>query len=99
MKNNLLIIFIVCICFSCKKSTKAGGGGNTNPPVPNSDFAKGADISWLTQMEATGRKFYNSAGEPKGLYADFERPWNEFNPVTGMGQSIRWMVQYGRFGC
>lgn len=26
------------------------------------DFAKGADISWLTEMEATGKKFYNSEG-------------------------------------
>ncbi len=27
-----------------------------------SSFAKGADISWLPQMEATGYKFYNDAG-------------------------------------
>jgi arabinogalactan endo-1,4-beta-galactosidase len=25
-------------------------------------FAKGADISWLTEMEAAGKKFYNSEG-------------------------------------
>jgi arabinogalactan endo-1,4-beta-galactosidase len=30
--------------------------------VTNSSFAKGADISWLTQMETSGYKFYNSAG-------------------------------------
>jgi arabinogalactan endo-1,4-beta-galactosidase len=28
----------------------------------SSDFAKGADISWLPQMEATGYKFYNDNG-------------------------------------
>jgi arabinogalactan endo-1,4-beta-galactosidase len=28
-------------------------------------FAKGADISWLPQMEATGYKFYDSDGTPK----------------------------------
>jgi len=28
----------------------------------HSQFAKGADIGWLSQMEATGFKFYNSAG-------------------------------------
>lgn len=27
------------------------------------DFAKGADIGWLTEMEADGMKFYNAAGE------------------------------------
>ena len=26
------------------------------------DFAKGADISWLTEMEPAGKKFYNSEG-------------------------------------
>ena len=25
-------------------------------------FAKGADISWLTEMEASGKKFYNTKG-------------------------------------
>lgn len=25
-------------------------------------FAKGADVSWLTQMQASGKKFYNSNG-------------------------------------
>ena len=29
------------------------------------DFAKGADISWLTEMEATGKKFYNPGSHCK----------------------------------
>ena len=34
-----------------------GGGGNNPPdPVPNANFVKGADVSWLTQMEAAGKK-------------------------------------------
>jgi len=28
-------------------------------------FAKGADVSWLTEMEKSGKKFYNSAGSEK----------------------------------
>lgn len=28
----------------------------------DSTFAKGADVSWITQMEASGKKFYNAAG-------------------------------------
>jgi len=27
-----------------------------------SEFANGADVSWVTQMEASGKKFYNAAG-------------------------------------
>ena len=39
--------------------------GQSAQPVNNPDraaFAKGADISWLPQMEATGYKFYNDQG-------------------------------------
>jgi len=38
------------------------------PPVvipPTTFFAKGADISWLTEMESSGIKFYNSSGTEK----------------------------------
>ena len=34
----------------------------THKPVPGS-FAKGADISWLTQMESSGYLFYDSTGK------------------------------------
>lgn len=41
----------------------------TNPPVDNrpveidrTQFAKGADVSWLTQLEAEGEKFYAADG-------------------------------------
>ncbi len=32
------------------------------PPVTTSTFAKGADIGWITEMEAVGKKLYNAAG-------------------------------------
>ncbi|MHB8207367.1 glycoside hydrolase family 53 protein [Mucilaginibacter sp.] len=32
-------------------------------------FAKGADISWVTQMEASGYKFYNKNGTQQDLFA------------------------------
>lgn len=31
-------------------------------PSVNAQFVRGGDVSWLPQMEATGYKFYNSAG-------------------------------------
>ena len=34
----------------------------TQKPVPAS-FAKGADVSWLTQMESSGYLFYDSTGK------------------------------------
>ena len=58
-----LLIFLFFGLFACNKSNSngGGGGGGTTPPV-SSNFAKGADVSWLTQMESSGRKFYNSSG-------------------------------------
>ena len=43
-----------------------GGGSDETPSVPESDaFVKGADISWVTEMEKKGHKFYNAAGEER----------------------------------
>jgi arabinogalactan endo-1,4-beta-galactosidase len=47
---------------ACSKNSSPDGGSNSNPPPVTPLFAKGADVSWLTQMEAAGRKFYNNAG-------------------------------------
>jgi arabinogalactan endo-1,4-beta-galactosidase len=57
-----IFIFLVTafIVAACKKKVSI-------PPAPdptpgNQFFAKGADVSWLTQMEAEGQKFYHSNG-------------------------------------
>lgn len=59
MKKTLLFILIAFIAVACKKSGSGGGNPPVNPPPAN--FVKGADISWLTQMESQSIKFYNSA--------------------------------------
>ena len=53
-------------------------------PVP-SRFAKGADISWLTQMEASSYSFYDSTGTKNRLHADIKKPWHQFNPIKSLG--------------
>ena len=53
----LLLAFVLN---GCKKSDDSTD--TTNPPTVTGFFAKGADISWLTQMEASGYKFYNASG-------------------------------------
>jgi arabinogalactan endo-1,4-beta-galactosidase len=90
MKKILFIFFVSCLATACKKS---GNGGNTAPPVTppvSGPFAKGADISWLTQMESTGLKFYNGAGTEQdcmqilkdlGMNAIRLRVW--VNPADG----------------
>lgn len=39
------------------------------PPVVSSAFVKGADISWVTEMESAGIKFYDKNGAQKELFA------------------------------
>ena len=50
MKKTILILLISALSFGQKK---------------NAEFAKGADIGWLPQMEATGYKFYDTDGKEK----------------------------------
>ena len=54
-------LLLIVMAFGCGKQ-KASSQNNTNPPSPFFTFAKGADISWLTQMENSGIHFYNSSG-------------------------------------
>jgi arabinogalactan endo-1,4-beta-galactosidase len=62
MKQRWILMIALFVLFACSKSsTSTVTPGNPGVPV-TSFFAKGADISWLTQMEAAGMKFYNSAG-------------------------------------
>lgn len=59
-------LLFVAISFSCgKKKSKPG------PPIELpvlTVFAKGADVSWVTQMESQGTKFYNKSGTLQDLF-------------------------------
>ena len=45
--------------------TSCSGNENNEAPEKEDVFAKGADISWVTEMEQKGNKFYNSAGQER----------------------------------
>ena len=66
MKNTYLKLFAfaVLIFISCS-NTKDDSPNTPDTPVDQSNFAKGADIGWLPQMEATGYKFYDTDGSQK----------------------------------
>lgn len=57
---------------SCKKSSGSAAEPEPEPEVPvippPGAFAKGADVSWLTEMEANNVKFYNNAGVAQDLF-------------------------------
>lgn len=58
--TSFLLLFFSFTLFACKDKVKP------KPPVtpPQSPFFKGADVSWLAQMEATGYVFYDENGNP-----------------------------------
>jgi arabinogalactan endo-1,4-beta-galactosidase len=59
------VIALMAILTACSKSSNPAPTPDpdpTPPPLPIAVFAKGADISWVTEMEASGRKFFNAAG-------------------------------------
>jgi arabinogalactan endo-1,4-beta-galactosidase len=60
MKTVVIFLFTAFAFAACKK--KDLSSPEPNPPSENQFFAKGADVSWLTQMEAEGQKFYNTNG-------------------------------------
>jgi arabinogalactan endo-1,4-beta-galactosidase len=37
-------------------------------PIPSPVLVKGADVSWVTEMEAAGKKFYDSSGTQKDIF-------------------------------
>lgn len=72
-------------------------------PSTTATFANGADVSWLTQMEASGRKFYNAAGtqtecmsllKSLGINSIRLRVW--VNPATGWNNAADVLVKAKR---
>ncbi len=61
-----LIILFACACSN--QSSENSGNQELQPPVVPA-FSKGADISWVTEQEAAGHKFYNSKGEERDCFA------------------------------
>ncbi len=51
-KTNYILAALICAIWA-------------QSPAQSAPFAKGADVSWLPQMEATGYKFYNADGAPE----------------------------------
>lgn len=69
MKHIKFFTFTFCIAFailacSSHSETDPNTGGLPDDENPTTiDFAKGADISWVTEMEHNGMKFHNADGQ------------------------------------
>ncbi|MCO7114164.1 glycosyl hydrolase 53 family protein [Bacteroides uniformis] len=53
------------------------------------DFAKGADISWVTEMEHKGMKFYNTSGVETDCFQLMKDLGTECGSTQSMGRPQR----------
>ena len=60
-----LVLGSMLLLSSCGNSNTENKEDNPNPDTPEvvDDFAKGADLGWITELESQGHRFYNAAGE------------------------------------
>jgi arabinogalactan endo-1,4-beta-galactosidase len=65
----LALISVVTACSKSGDTSPTPDPDPTPPPLPPAVFAKGADISWVTEMEASGRKFFNASGVETECFA------------------------------
>ena len=74
MKKVMLGCFACTVLLLVSCSSKKGSDvtpthpSTYTPPSVSSTFAKGADVSWVTQMESSGVKFYDKSGAQKDLF-------------------------------
>ena len=68
MKHMKFLSSLFCIAFAIL-ACSSNNGTEPDPGLfpddeetPTTEFAKGADISWVTEMEHNGMKFYNATG-------------------------------------
>ena len=65
IRSCLFFAALLSLAAACQK---AGGGSAVPDPDPDpvvSNLVKGADISWCTELESKGYKFYNAAGQER----------------------------------
>jgi arabinogalactan endo-1,4-beta-galactosidase len=66
---NFITLIITLLVGSCSKSgSQSTISASYKPPVVSTKFLKGADVSWITQMESSGLKFYDKNGNQQDLF-------------------------------
>jgi len=75
MRKTMLMgsALLVLIFWGCSKGSSGSSNVHITPPtykapVVASTFIKGADVSWVTQMEASNYKFYDKNGNQQDLF-------------------------------
>lgn len=61
VRNIILLLFSFCLFSACDNGPQLQTPANA-PEYDMTGFVKGADVSWLTEMEKSGINFYNNNG-------------------------------------
>ena len=69
MKRFPHLLILASVILSCGGHEPVNPGNETIPPVPTPSFAKGADISWVSEMEKDGKQFRTSDGKTADIFA------------------------------
>ncbi|MCD7970430.1 MAG: arabinogalactan endo-1,4-beta-galactosidase [Alistipes sp.] len=68
MRNfKIPLLLLGCLALGLCSCDSGDDGPNTETPQDEDGFAKGADISWVTEMEAAGMDFYDTRGDRREL--------------------------------
>lgn len=68
MKRFPHLLILASVILSCGGNEPVNPGSETIPPVPTPTFAKGADISWVSEMEKDGKAFKKKDGATADIF-------------------------------
>ena len=69
MKQFSILLILASAILSCGGNDPVDPGTNPIPSVPTPSFAKGADISWVSEIEKDGKTFRTADGKTADIFA------------------------------
>ena len=69
MKKFSILLILASAILSCGGNDPVDPGTDPIPSVPTPSFAKGADVSWVSEMEKDGKTFRTADGKTADIFA------------------------------
>ena len=108
MKRFHHLFILASVILSCGGHEPVKPGTDTIPPVPTPSFAKGADVSWVSEMEKDGKTFKKKDGSAADIFDVLKetgvnsirlRVWvNPYNGWSGKDDMVRLAVRAAKAG-
>ena len=108
MKRFPHLLILASVILSCGGNEPVNPGSETIPPVPTPTFAKGADISWVSEMEKDGKAFKKKDGATADIFDVLKevginsirlRVWvNPYNGWSGKDDVVRLSTRAAKAG-